>query len=88
MRTKGPMMSKADRQNVVKLPHFSPPASRLWNAIPADTRKLLLANVYCGHCRGAVSIINVTGAVKGGDLVLYGNCAACGHDLARHVEQA
>jgi len=81
-------MADASRRNVVKLPQFSAGASKLWNAIPADARKLLLANVYCGHCRGAVSILNVTGAVKGGDLVLYGNCAVCGHDVARHIEKA
>jgi hypothetical protein len=73
---------------VVHLPRFSKPASKLWNAIPADMKRKLLANVYCGHCRGAVSIINVAGAVKGGDLALNGNCAVCGGDVARLIESA
>jgi hypothetical protein len=61
-------------------------ASRFWNAIPGDAREKILANVYCGHCRDAVSIVNVSGVVKGGNLVLNGNCAQCGQDVARLVE--
>ncbi len=73
---------------VVRLPQFSTQAAKLWNAIPAETRRLLLANVYCGKCRGAVSIVNAVGSVKGGDLVLNGNCAVCGGDVARLIESA
>lgn len=73
---------------VIRLPQFSTQAAKLWNAIPADTRRLLLANVYCGKCCGAVSITNAVGAVKGGDLILTGNCAVCGGDVARHIERA
>ena len=65
---------------------FTKQASRFWMAVPADTRAKLLANVYCGHCRGAVSIVNVTAMVKHGDLLLKGNCATCGHEVARLVE--
>ena len=54
--------------------------------IPVDARAKLLANVYCGHCRGGVSIVNVTGIVKRGDLLLKGNCATCAHEVARLVE--
>jgi hypothetical protein len=35
---------------------FTKQASAFWMAIPAEARAKLLANVYCGHCRGAVSI--------------------------------
>ena len=65
---------------------FTRQASGFWMTIPADTRARLLANVYCGHCRGAVSIVNVTATVKRGDLLLKGNCATCGHEVARLVE--
>ena len=70
----------------VQLPRLSAQASKLWNAIPIDARRKILGNVFCGHCRGAVSIVNVAGTVKGGDLVLNGNCAVCGHNVARLVE--
>lgn len=65
---------------------FTRQASKFWMAIPADARAKLLANVYCGHCRGGVSIVNVTATVKRSDLLLKGNCATCGHDVARLVE--
>lgn len=35
---------------------------------------------------GGVSVVNATGALKGGDLVLEGKCAKCGHEVARLVE--
>ena len=73
---------------IVHLPRLSTQASKLWNAISTDTRMKLLANVYCGNCRGAVSIVNVVGTVKRGDLVLNGNCAVCGDNVARLVEVA
>ena len=70
----------------LKLDGFTRQASVFWMAIPADTRAKLLANVYCGQCRGVVSIVNVKAMVKRGDLLLEGNCATCGHEVARLVE--
>ena len=69
-----------------KLPSFSPKASKFWAAIPVEIKQKIIANVYCSHCRGAVTIINFMGAVKGGDLLLQGSCAVCGHVVARLVE--
>lgn len=66
---------------------FTKQASKFWAAIPSAARAKLLANVYCAHCRGAVSIANVTATVKGGDLLLKGTCVKCGHDVARLVER-
>lgn len=65
---------------------FTKQASAFWMAIPADVRAKLLGNVYCGNCRGAVSIVNVTAAIKRRDFLLKGNCATCGHEVARLVE--
>lgn len=45
-----------------------------------------LAKVDCAHCRGAVSIVNFTDAVKGGDLVLYGSCTVYGNEVGRLIE--
>ncbi len=69
-----------------ELADFTKQASEFWRGIPSDTRAKLLANVYCGHCRGAVSIVNVTAMIKRGDLLLKGKCATCGHEVARLVE--
>ncbi len=78
----------ADRTMKVnpELGGFTKQASKFWHAIPADARTKLLANVYCGQCRGAVSIVNVLATVKRRDLLLKGNCATCGHEVARLVE--
>ncbi len=68
------------------LPNFTAPAAKLWNAIPPDTRKLLLANVWCRTCGHAVTLNNFSGAVKSGDLLLVGKCAEYMGDVARLVE--
>ncbi len=68
------------------LPNFTAPADKLWNAIPPETRKLLLANVWCGTCCHSVTIKNFSGAVKSVDLLLVGKCAECMGDVARLIE--
>jgi len=68
--------------------NFTPQAKALWNQIPEEYREKLLSNVYCGHCRDAVTISNYTGTVKGGDLLLVGMCAVCRTDVARLIEKS
>ncbi len=58
----------------------------MWAAIPADAKKQLLSNVWCGKCRHEVIISNFTGTVKSGCLLLVGLCAECHGDVARVVE--
>lgn len=72
--------------SIESLPKFTAPASKLWAAIPTDTRKMLLSNVWCGKCRHEVTITNFSGAVKAGDLLLVGSCSECHSDVARVVE--
>ena len=55
--------------NVESIPKFTDPAAKLWATIPTDTKKLLLANVWCSKCRHEVTITNFTGVVKAGDLL-------------------
>ncbi|MFA6014384.1 MAG: hypothetical protein WC742_04900 [Gallionellaceae bacterium] len=71
---------------IESLPTFSPPAEKLWAAIPIQSRKLLLANVWCGRCCHAVTIKNFSGVVKAGDLLLVGECSECHGDVARLIE--
>jgi hypothetical protein len=71
---------------IESLPKFTAPAAKLWAAIPADTRKMLLSNVWCGKCRHAVTITNFSGAAKAGDLLLTGSCSECHGDVARLIE--
>ena len=65
---------------------FTKQAAKFWAAIPVHARAELLANVYCSQCRRAVSITNIAGSIKRGDLVLEGTCVKCGHSVARVVE--
>lgn len=70
------------------LPKFTAPAAKLWATIPIHTKKLLLSNVWCGKCRHEVTIINFSGAVKAGDLLLVGFCSECRGDVARVIEMS
>lgn len=53
---------------------------------PADIRQRLLSNVWCGHCRHETKIDTFSGFIKGGDLLLVGQCAECRSDVARVIE--
>jgi len=65
---------------------FDLKAEILWQTLPARVRSGLLNNVWCGHCRTSVSLVDYTGKAVGGDLVLTGRCGVCGGRVARHVE--
>ncbi|MCX8017495.1 MAG: hypothetical protein N2690_06320 [Rhodocyclaceae bacterium] len=41
---------------IESLPTFTKPARQRWEFIPADLRKRLLSNVWCGHCRHEATI--------------------------------
>ena len=69
-------------------PNFSPAARKHWESIPTSIRRRLLANVWCGHCHHEVTITNFSGTIKGGDLLLVGECAECHADVARVIEAA
>ncbi len=71
---------------IESIPNFTKPAAKLWAAIAVDTRKRLLSNVWCGKCQHEVTIINYSGAVKAGNLLLVGKCAECQGDMARLIE--
>ncbi|WP_267313382.1 hypothetical protein [Methylococcus geothermalis] len=40
------------------------------------------------HCHREVVIINFTGTIKSGNLLLVGKCAECHGDVARVIEGA
>ena len=73
---------------VESFPSFTKPARPRWESIPADIRKRLLSNVWCGQCRRGTTITNFSGTIKGRDLLLVGKCAECRGDVARVVEGA
>jgi hypothetical protein len=68
-------------------PHqFTPKAAKFWNAIPVEFQQKILEKVFCSKCGVGVRIINYTGAIKDGDLLLRGNCAVCEHEVVRLLE--
>ena len=71
---------------IFQFPQFSPEAAKLWEEIPVECQEEILDNVFCSHCRDSVRIIDYSGSVASGDLLLKGSCAICGHDVARLVE--
>ncbi len=71
---------------IESIQQFTEPAAKLWAAIPGNTRKLLLSNVWCGTCRHETTITNFSGTVKAGDLILVGKCSECHGDVARLIE--
>ena len=60
-------------------------ALELWKSLPADTRRLLLSNVWCVECRKAVTIVDYHAELKG-VVVLEGFCGTCGHKVARVID--
>lgn len=73
--------------NVFSLPKFSPPAAKLWGKLPKEEQLALLANVYCGICKDAVTIISFNGTVSKRDLTLNGQCKVCGDNITRVIER-
>ena len=72
--------------NTEALPNSTEPAAKIWASVPADTKRHLLANVWCSKCGHEVIIKNFTGVVKTNDLLLVGQCSVCHGDVARLIE--
>ena len=68
---------------IFQFPQFSPKAAIIWEEIPVEFQEKILDNVFCSHCRDSVRIVDYSGSVVSGDLLLKGNCTICGHNVAR-----
>ena len=55
---------------IIKFPEFSREADEFWIGIPIQYREKILANVFCSHCRKAVEIVEHSGSMENGDLLL------------------
>lgn len=49
-------------------------------------KAIILSNVYCSNCKGAVSIIDFTIELDKTDLVLRGKCTNCSNEVVRLIE--
>jgi hypothetical protein len=71
---------------IESLATFSKLARQRWESIPVDIRMQLLSNVWCGQCSDDVTITEFSGAIRGNDLLLVGQCAECHGNVARVIE--
>ena len=65
---------------------FTARAKAIWDSIPRHMQDKLLANVWCGRCKGETTIVDFNGHVERGDVVLRGSCAKCGSEVVRVIE--
>lgn len=63
-------------------------AERRWTSLHPETRELLLANVWCGHCRHEVRIQAYQVIPSPGGIILDGACAVCHRRVRRFVENS
>lgn len=79
---------RASSSDVESLPTSTKPARQRWESIPAHVRQRLLFNLWCGHCSHEVTITDISGTMKGRDLLLVGRCADCRGEVVRVIEGA
>jgi len=65
---------------------FTPQAAILWSAISKENQQRVLKNVFCGKCRTSVEMVQFTGKVEQGKIILEGLCAVCGGKAVRVLE--
>jgi hypothetical protein len=67
---------------------FTPEAASHWQFVPAWIKETVLTYVWCSQCQGKTTMVQVTGELVAGDLLLIGLCNGCGAKVARLVEGA
>ena len=58
-------------------------AVREWRKIPEHIRRMLLANAFCRNCGTAEFAPGYTLRMRCGCVLIEGNCAKCGSEIAR-----
>ena len=67
-------------------PQFTLQAARRWSELDGTLKMRLLNNVWCVACHTTTTIVQFTGRIEQGDLVLDGRCINCGGPVARVIE--
>ena len=65
---------------------FSKDAMKQQNKIPSDIQNKLLSNVFCSHCKQAVTIVDFSAQVLDGNLLFAGKCKTCNNKVSRLIE--
>lgn len=76
----------AKETKTTPFPRLTPAAKRRWAQMPEETRRDILANVWCSHCLAGTVIELREGEMVGRSLVLRGTCKKCGGEAARVIE--
>ncbi len=80
-QTPEPLQDQMNDQN-----KFTQQAARRWEELGARSQTLYLNNVWCGACRKSTTIVRFEATIEQGDLILEGECIACGGSVARLIE--
>jgi hypothetical protein len=65
---------------------FTHKAASLWATIPVEVQEGILSSAWCSECVTDVRIINFSGNVLYGEVILIGWCVMCHHNIVRVVE--
>ncbi|GAE26499.1 hypothetical protein JCM9140_2576 [Halalkalibacter wakoensis JCM 9140] len=60
-------------------------AKKRWNQIPADIRKKIESNVFCGTCK-VTTIVDYVVDSEDHQMILKGSCKTCGRSVARVID--
>jgi hypothetical protein len=85
---KVPICGGREYLSFMKREKFSAEGAIVWSAILPHHRELVLRNVFCVKCGGITEMVNFSGKMKKGDLVLTGSCAKCGGKVLRILESS
>jgi DNA invertase Pin-like site-specific DNA recombinase len=77
---------QAQRVTQADLPTFTAAAQRLWTRLPQPIQRKVLDHVWCSTCGKTTTMVQYSGQVREGDLLLTGLCAACGNKVVRLLE--
>lgn len=68
-------------------PSLTPAAMERWERMDVKGRELILARIWCVHCKKNHGIRDAEGHLHpSGDTILLGFCPSCGGKVARVIE--
>lgn len=69
------------------IPQLTPAAMARWERMSDHGKELILASIFCGHCKTGIGIHKAQGELHpSGDIILYGCCPDCGGKVCRVIE--
>jgi hypothetical protein len=66
---------------------FTPQARKLWEALEPRTKMRVLNSIWCTQCEKNRPMAELGGRVSGGELILFGRCGTCDHEVTCLVKR-